>query len=107
MIIQTNFVPKNFDAITVWPFILVRQQYANDQGLIAHEMVHYREQRRVLVLPWLLRYWLSKKFRFAAEVRGYRRQIEVGGISATAAADMLLQYGLGITHAEAIEKLTA
>lgn len=107
MIIATNLVFKGFDAVTVWPFLLVRPSAINDAALVEHELVHYREQRRVLTIPWLLRYWLSKKFRLAAEVRAYQRQIEVGGITVQAAAVMLQQYGLGITLEQAHAALTA
>ncbi|MEG1121167.1 MAG: hypothetical protein RSE62_03090 [Citrobacter sp.] len=74
--------------------------------MIAHEMVHYEEQRAVFVLPWLIRYWLCPSFRLMAEVRGYRKQIEVGTITAPQAAYLLLQYGLGITYDGAIRELT-
>ena len=70
MIITTRFVFKGFDAFTVWPFIFVRPECKDDAALIEHELVHYREQRKTLTVPWLLRYWLSKKFRFHAELRG-------------------------------------
>lgn len=97
MIIATEFIPQKFDAITVWPCIFVRPVSLGDAGLITHELVHYREQRACGVLPWLLLYLLSKSFRLAAEVRGYRAQIAAGGITLEAAAGYLVQYGVGVT----------
>jgi hypothetical protein len=98
---------KGFDAFTFWPlpFIFVRPSAAEDKGLIEHELVHYREQRWVLTLPWFILYGLSKKFRLNAEVRAYKRQIEVGGITAGKAAGLLTKYGLGITYVDAIKLL--
>lgn len=101
MILKTNLVPSRFDAITCYPFILVRPQFAGDKALLVHEMVHYQEQKKVFVIPWLLRYWLSQKFRLAAEVRGYKAQIQAGGTTREKAASMLTCYGLGVTYEEA------
>ena len=100
MIVQTKFIPKNFAAFSCWPFIFVLPSHASNAGLIEHETVHYNEQSWVTPI-WLLRYFLSKSFRLAAEVRAYKRQIAVGGISIPAATMLLLKYDLGITHQEA------
>lgn len=104
MIIKTKFIRPPFQAITVWPVIFVLPDQAKNIGLIEHEMVHYREQAWIAPL-WWLRYVLSKSFRLAAEVRAYKRQIEVGGITRLTAAAMLLNYGLGITLEQALQQL--
>lgn len=104
MIIKTTLIKNPFQAITVWPVIFVLPDQADNVGLIEHEMVHYREQAWIAPL-WWLRYVLSKSFRLAAEVRAYKRQIEVGGITRLTAAVMLLNYGLGITLEEAFKEL--
>jgi hypothetical protein len=101
MIIQTTFLPSKFDALTVYPFIFVDPTQITNKPLIAHELVHYYEHRSCLVLPWLIRYAFSPKFRLAAEVRGYRVQIDLGGISLDQAADMLTKYKTKVTHAQA------
>lgn len=101
MIVTTEWVPHGFDAITCWPFIFVRPAQRDNAALIEHELVHYREQR--WITPWwVLRYLLSRKFRLAAEVRAYRRQIELGGITQDQAAQMLTHYRLGITVDQAL-----
>ena len=107
MQIKTKLVPKGFDAITCFPFILMRPEVAGDAALIAHEMVHYREQKASWVIPWLLRYLLSHEFRYQAELRGYRVQVELGGITREGAAQMLCQYGLGVTYDDALAALAA
>lgn len=96
---------KDFDALTCWPFIFIRPEQVENKGLIEHELVHYREQRKMFLLPWLVLYLVSKKFRLAAELRAYQRQIEVGGISIRQAAFYLRKYNLGISYADAIKKL--
>ncbi|NQW94046.1 MAG: hypothetical protein HQ446_08440 [Polaromonas sp.] len=104
MIIQTRLIPKGFAAMTLWPFILVRPEQRYNMPLIEHELVHYREQAWITPV-WVLRYLLSRKFRLAAEVRAYRRQIELGGITHEQAAQMLTRYRLGITYQQAREAL--
>lgn len=106
MLIPTRFIPKSFDAITLWPLILIRPECLHNTALIEHEIVHYREQAWIAPV-WWLRYLLSRKFRLAAEVRAYRRQIELGGITQAQAALMLTQYRLGITHVQAFQSLTS
>lgn len=104
MILTTRFVSAGFDALTVWPFIFVHPG-KETPGLIEHERVHWREQMRWLVLPWWALYLLSKRFRLAAEVRAYRRQIAVGGISIVSAAMQLTKYRTGVTYAQALSLL--
>ncbi len=106
MIIKTTrLVPKGFGAITVWPFIFVLPKKAGHTGLIEHELVHYREQAWIAPI-WWLRYLLSKSFRLAAEVRAYKRQIEVSEIGVTQAALWLTKYKTGVTYQQAFELLT-
>jgi hypothetical protein len=104
MIIQTKLIPKGFDAFTAWPFIFMRDK--TDEALLTHETVHYEEQRKAGTLSWLMRYAKDKDFRLAAEVRGYKAQIATGHMSVERAADFLIQYGAGISHAEAVALLT-
>lgn len=107
MLVRTNLLPQDIDALTIWPFIFVRPDDAVDAPLIEHEMVHYREQRAAWVLPWLLRYVFSRDFRFAAELRGYRRQIELGGITAEKAALLLSsKYRLSVNYTAAFAALS-
>ena len=104
MIVKTRLIPRRFDAITFWPCIFVRPEHRGDAALIEHELVHYREQRWITPL-WVLRYLLSRKFRLAAEVRAYQRQIALGGITYEQAANMLMHYQLGVTFAQALQSL--
>ncbi|WP_156955230.1 hypothetical protein [Polaromonas glacialis] len=105
MIVSTNLVPKGFSACSLWPFIFVRPEHRTDTALIEHELVHYREQAWMTPI-WVLLYLVSRKFRLAAEVRAYTRQIELGGVSREQAAQALLSYRLGINYGKAMQELT-
>lgn len=103
MIIKSNFA-KFFgaDAITLAPFIFISPSKANDEALVAHEMVHYKEQLRWLVIPWWIAYLVSRTFRKNAEIRAYKVQIALGGITVEQAARwMSTTYFLGISQQEA------
>ena len=104
MIISTNLIPKGFSACSLWPFVLVRPEHRNDIGLIEHELVHYKEQAWITPV-WVFLYLVSRKFRLAAEVRAYTRQIELGGMTREQAAHALLSYRLGITYGKAMKDL--
>lgn len=105
MLVSTDLVPAGFGAITFWPFVFVRPGSRDDKGLIGHELVHYREQAwRTPV--WWARYLLSPMFRQAAEVRAYRRQIELGGVNVMVAAHYLsTRYRLDVSFTAAVELL--
>ena len=98
MIITTTLINKPFDALTAWPFIFIRPEYRDDQALIAHELVHYDSMAWVTPF-WWLRYIFSKSFRWSQEVKAYRVQIAMGGITAPQAAELLVQYGFDYNDA--------
>jgi hypothetical protein len=104
MIVSTQLIPKGFSACSLWPFIFDRPEHRIDSALIEHELVHYREQAWIMPV-WVILYLVSRKFRLAAEVRAYTRQIEVGGVTREQAAHALLSYRLGITFRKAMQVL--
>jgi len=104
MIISTNLIARGFSACSLWPFIFVRPEHRSDTALIEHEMVHYSEQAWIMPV-WVLLYLVSRRFRLAAEVRAYTRQIEVGGVTREQAAHALLSYRLGISYGKAMKHL--
>lgn len=105
MIIKTSLVAAKFDAFTLYPFIFIRPEKAEDTALIAHELVHYAEQREAWVIPWLLRYIFSKKFRFYAEIRAYQVQLAMGGITLDQVVDLLGQYGFNLSREDYLREL--
>lgn len=133
MIVRSNFVPRGADAITLGPVILVRPEAAGNEGLIAHERVHQSEQLfaqgvywvvlfavlavahvespwwllAFLVPPWWLAYLAVPRFRLQAELRAYRRQLQVGGINAMQVAHYLSSlYRLDLTYGQAFALVT-
>lgn len=106
MLIATKLIPRGYDAITFWPFIFVLPDKQSNKPLIEHELVHYREQAWITPI-WILRYALSRRFRLEAEVRAYKRQLALDGITQDQAAEMLCRYGLGITLAQAKQLLAS
>jgi hypothetical protein len=104
MIVSTHLIPKGFSAFTLWPFIFVRPEERSNVALIEHELVHFREQAWIMPV-WVLLYLVSRKFRLAAEIRAYTRQIELGGVTREQAAHALLSYRLGITFGKAMQVL--
>ena len=106
MIITTDLIRQPYDAITAWPFIFIRPESKNDKALIAHEMVHYKSMAWVTPF-WWLRYTFSKSFRWAQEVKAYRVQMALGGISLEGATYMLCTYKTGHTSEQARAALQA
>lgn len=106
MIVTTSLINKPFDAVTVWPFIFMRPECKDDKALIAHEMVHYCSMAWLTPF-WWLRYARSKSFRWGQEVKGYRAQMALGGITAQQAAEMLMQYGTGKSYGDALAAVQA
>ena len=107
MLVKASRIPRLFGAqgLAVYPWVLIVPERLHDAALIAHEAVHCEEQKAGVIRWWLL-YLMSRRFRMAAEVRAYRRQIELGGITQLQAARCLCSmYMLGISEAEAIEAL--
>jgi hypothetical protein len=91
--------------MTAWPFIFINPDYKDDKALLAHEMVHYKEQAWISPV-WWLRYALSKSFRVAAEVRAYRVSIKEGGMTIGQAAGWLVKYDKSLTVEKAIQLLS-
>ena len=72
------------DAITLWPFILYRKGYKQDQALRAHEYYHWRQAFRWGVIPWYALYLCLLCFYFRKPSRehplekpAYQRQDQV------------------------------
>jgi hypothetical protein len=106
MIIFTNLlIPKRFAAFTVWPFIFIRPEYKDDEGLKAHEEVHWNQVWQSCFLQPIL-YLFSKKRRLAYEVAAYREQMTYPNADPELYAKFIAtKYNLDITPAEALELL--
>ena len=105
MLIETNFIPRPYSAITIWPFIFIKPAYSNDHALLMHEITHYDEQR--WITPWWwAKYIFSTRFRIAAEVRAYQVQI-IMGFPLESAAAWLCTYDRKLTKETARALLLA
>lgn len=108
MIIVKSSLPKLLGvwAITIAPFVFVLPQHANNIALLAHERVHYNEQLKWLIIPWWIAYLVNPTFRKNAEIRGYKRQISLGGCTVEQGAYWLSKnYKLSITRQEVVTLL--
>ena len=79
---------------------MVSPEHSSDFTLIELELVHCREQAWIMP-AWVFLYLVSRKFRLAAEVRAYIRQIELGGVTHEQVAQTLLSYRLDISYEKA------
>ena len=99
MLIQTNLIPKRFDALTVGWIILIRPHCANDACLIAHEKVHVKQFWRTCGLfPFL---YLIRKYRIEFEAEAFAEQVRCGASLEWAAEKLARDYKLEISEEEA------
>lgn len=104
--IRTTLIPNKFDALAIFPFILVRPTHAQDQALIAHEEAHLWHQLRHGILPWFLLYLCSWRYRLRAEIIGHCKQIRMGGITIEEAARRIItNYNIPIEEGEVIKRI--
>ena len=63
--VNRYLVPKRYRAITLYPFIFVRNASDKyDKVLINHERIHLRQQKELLVLPFCIWYFLDFLFKY-------------------------------------------
>jgi len=70
MIVKSDLVPKmssifikNVAAITLYPFIFIKKEYANNERLINHESIHLAQQKELWVIGFYILYlmdWMKK-----------------------------------------------
>ena len=88
------------------PVILIRAGYEHDRGLLAHELVHVRQFWRTFGLHPLF-YWLSKRYRYRAELEAYHEQLRYTNRPELFAHYLADKYGLDVSYTEALADLTA
>lgn len=60
IVVSKKLVPIGHQAITLWPFVIVRSaDLKNNLKLINHEKIHIRQQLELLVVPFYLLYCLE------------------------------------------------
>jgi hypothetical protein len=102
-----RFIPERFSAHNRGPFVFIRPQYRDDQGLLAHELIHVRQWYRNPLFGIFYRF--SKAFRLRVEVEAYREQLKhcVYDRSLLFAQFLSDKYDLDITVQEARNLLLA
>lgn len=76
LIISKYLIPKGYRGITVFPFIVVRNDIdSTNLVLMNHERIHIRQQLELLILPFYILYFLDyliKIIRFKNRETAYR-----------------------------------
>lgn len=63
LIVSKFLVPKGYRALTVYPFVFVREDESkNDLVLLNHEKVHCAQQKELLLIGFLIWYVLAYLF---------------------------------------------
>jgi hypothetical protein len=79
LIVSKYLVPKSFRGLTVFPFVVLREQNAQDYlVLMNHERIHLRQQIELLVLPFFVIYgldYLVKLIRYRNRNLAYRNVV--------------------------------
>lgn len=78
-VIYNNIIPfKGFKAITLWPFIFVRNGYNFNDIDLNHEKIHGSQQLELFIIPFYLIYiieWIFKGYRqISFEKEAYNNQ---------------------------------
>jgi len=58
IVIIPNWIFKNFEGFTIYPFVFLKKQFINDIS-INHEKIHLKQQRELLVIPFFVIYFLN------------------------------------------------
>ena len=79
IIIYKYLIPKGYKAITLYPFIVIKEKGdKNNLVLIQHERIHIRQQIELLILPFYFVYFLDyliKLIRYQDKYKAYRNII--------------------------------
>lgn len=66
-IVRNSIIPfKGYKAITIWPFIFVREECSFDEVDLNHENIHGKQQLELLIIFFYLIYlveWIIKGYR--------------------------------------------
>ncbi|QAA81776.1 hypothetical protein EI546_08605 [Aequorivita sp. H23M31] len=63
LLIQPKLLRKNFDGISIWPFVILRHQsLVNDAVFLNHERIHLKQQLELFIIFFYL--WYSVEFLF-------------------------------------------
>lgn len=73
LIINTKWLAKNVNAMTIFPFILLKNKsLKKDAYLINHECIHLRQQVELLIVFFYLWYFLEYIYRYIRFKNSYQ-----------------------------------
>ncbi len=65
VIVSRLLVPKGFQGMTIFPFVLLRDREVCDfKVLVNHEKIHIRQQLELLVIPFYVWYGIEFLYRW-------------------------------------------
>lgn len=70
LIIIESIFPSNFNALAIWPFIILRhKELKKDTVLLNHERIHLKQQKELLWIPFFIIYFVE----FLAKIVIYKK----------------------------------
>ncbi|WP_196216213.1 MULTISPECIES: hypothetical protein [Myroides] len=65
ILIIKNLLPKQFDGLTIFPFIILKdKQEIDNHILIQHECIHLKQQLELLIIPFFIWYVIEFTYHF-------------------------------------------
>lgn len=99
----SRLISDRFSALSLGVAIFIRPAQRDNEALIAHELTHCRQFYRSLGVN-ALRYWLSKDYRYRAELEAWRVHIRINPDARDRAIEMLsCAYGVDVSR-EQVER---
>lgn len=74
VIFISNWMPKRFSGYHVGATVIIRPEYADDEGLIQHELTHVKQNIRTLGLSGIRQIW-DKNHKLNRECEAYAVQL--------------------------------
>lgn len=73
IIVSKYLTPKNYSALTIYPFIILKHQnLKNDSFLIHHENIHISQQKELLWVFFFIAYFLEYVFQLLRYKNHYK-----------------------------------
>jgi hypothetical protein len=74
-IISSPWLPGRIVGLSLGFAVLVRDDYANDEPTLVHELVHCKQFFRSGGLLHFFRYFLSTQYRLSTEIEAYKAEL--------------------------------
>jgi hypothetical protein len=74
-ILVLDRMPGRLVGLCMGVFVVLRADYAGDRPTVVHELEHCKQFWRGLMLMHMVRYYVSRRYRLAAEVAAFRAEL--------------------------------